>query len=145
MRRTLLTLFTFFLIHASFAQNHTLSGYVKDSLNRETLIKAQIVGTTSRGIEFRSSTNSYGFFSITLPSGPIQITVAAAAHEIFTESFDITQNIERNYYLAPESDQIGAVTIKAKKNDNVKSLDISTQNISGQTIKKSLRYWVKRT
>jgi hypothetical protein len=101
MRRTLFTLFTFFLIQASFAQNHTLSGYVKDSLNRETLIKAQIVGTTSRGIEFRSSTNSYGFFSITLPSGPIQITVAAAAHEIFTESFDITQNIERNYYLAP--------------------------------------------
>ena len=28
------------------------------------------------------------------------------------------------------------MTIKAKKNDNVKSLDISTQNISGQTIKK---------
>lgn len=136
MRRTLFTLFTFFLIHASFAQNHTLSGYVKDSLNRETLIKAQIVGTTPSGLEFRSSTNSYGFFSITLPSGPIQINVAAAAHQIFTESFDITQNIERNYYLAPESDQIGTVTIKAKKNDNVKSLDISTQSISGQTIKK---------
>lgn len=79
-----------------------------------------------------------------LPAGPIQINVSAAAHEIFTESFELTQNIEQNYYLAPESDQIGTVTIKAKKNDNVKSLDISTQNISGQTIKKSPHFWVKQ-
>jgi outer membrane receptor protein involved in Fe transport len=136
MRHSLISFFSFLLFHTSFAQNHTLSGYIKDSLNRETLIKAQIIGTTPNGKEFRSSTNSYGFFSIMLPAGQIQITVAAASHEVFTESFTLTQNIERNYYLAPELDLIGTVTIKAKKNDNVKSLDISTQNISGQTIKK---------
>lgn len=136
MRHSLISLFSLLLFHTSFAQNLTLSGYVKDSLNRETLIKAQIIGTTPNGKEFRSSTNSYGFFSIMLPAGQIQITVAAASHEVFTESFTLTQNIERNYYLAPELDLIGTVTIKAKKNDNVKSLDISTQNISGQTIKK---------
>ena len=136
MRRTFISFLTLILFQSVFAQNLTLSGYVRDSLNRETLIKAQVVGTTPAGKEFRSSTNSYGFFSLMLPTGPIKITVSAAAHEVFTESFEISQNIERNYYLAPESDQMRSIQIKARKNDNVKSLDISTQNISGQTIKK---------
>ena len=49
-----------------FAQGNTISGYVKDASNGETLIGASVVVKgTSQGV----ITNVYGFYSLTLPPG----------------------------------------------------------------------------
>ena len=47
-------------------QKFTWKGYVKDSLTGETLINASVlVNNENRGV----TTNQYGYFSLTLPSG----------------------------------------------------------------------------
>jgi hypothetical protein len=56
------------------AQNrYTISGYVRDSLSRETLIGATIQSAaTGKGI----SSNQYGFYSISLPEGRNSLLVS---------------------------------------------------------------------
>ena len=72
-------LFFFLLIAAlshqkAVAQKHvTLSGYVNDAKTGETLIGATI--TVKEKQEIGTTTNAYGFYSITLPEGNYQITV----------------------------------------------------------------------
>jgi hypothetical protein len=123
-----------------FAQNFTLSGYVKDSSSRETITKAQIVvvinGNTPNAKELRSTTNAYGFYSLTIPAGKYPITISAASYASFSTELQVNDNREFNILLSPVIEGVGTVTIRSKRNNNVKSLDISTQSINGQTIKK---------
>ncbi len=53
------------------AQNkHTISGYITDKASKETLIGATILDLKSgRG----TITNEYGFYSLTLPDGPVEM------------------------------------------------------------------------
>ena len=54
-------------------QKYTLSGYVRDSLSRETLIGASVsIKGESKGV----NSNTYGFYSITLAEG--EYTVVAS-------------------------------------------------------------------
>ena len=122
------------------SQNFTLSGYVKDSSSRETIAKAQITVVLSSKAntptELRSTTNGYGFYSITVPQGTHTVIVSAPSYDALTTTLTISNNLENNFFLSPNIEGMGAVTIRSKRNNNVKSLDISTQSINGQTIKK---------
>jgi len=57
-----------FLIFSGFifAQNHTISGFISNSKNGETLIRATVLENNSK---HGSTSNSYGFYSITIPMG----------------------------------------------------------------------------
>jgi hypothetical protein len=61
-----------------FSQSYTISGYVNDSTSGEALINATIAtkdhlkGTTS---------NEYGFYSLTLPTGPVQINFSYSGYQ----------------------------------------------------------------
>ncbi|MFM7639447.1 MAG: TonB-dependent receptor plug domain-containing protein, partial [Bacteroidota bacterium] len=140
MSRILLFLIVNSLFSLASAQNFTLSGYVKDSSSRETIAKAQITITVITKAytptELRSTTNGYGFYSITVPQGTHTVIVTAPYYGPITTSLQITNNLEYNFLMAPDVESMGAVTIRTKRNSNVKSLDISTQSINGQTIKK---------
>lgn len=128
------------------AQTITLSGYIKDSASRETITKAQITLKPLNNInpaqdtkvsnEFRATTNAYGFYSITIPQGIHTLTINAAGYPAYTERITVTNSQELNIMLNPYIEGVGTVTIRSKRNNNIKSLDISTQSISGQTIKK---------
>ena len=140
--------FLFFIITTGLlsAQNVTISGYIKDSTTRETIGKAQIVVTpvktttspsdTKVSPDFRASTNGYGFYSITIPQGQYTIQIIAPSYPPFAQTITAKANEEINFLLIPEVEGVGTVIIRSKRNNNVKSLDISTQSINGQTIKK---------
>ena len=140
--------FLFFIITTGLlsAQNVTISGYIKDSTTRETIGKAQIVVTpvktttspsdTKVSPDFRASTNGYGFYSITIPQGQYTIQIIAPSYPPFAQTITAKTNEEINFLLIPEVEGVGTVIIRSKRNNNVKSLDISTQSINGQTIKK---------
>ena len=56
----------------------TISGYIKDSLSSETLIGASlIVQGQTKGV----NSNSYGFYSITLPQGKYRITCSFIGYQ----------------------------------------------------------------
>ncbi|MFM2255567.1 MAG: hypothetical protein RLZZ47_1056, partial [Bacteroidota bacterium] len=146
MQRIISFLFFIITIGLLSAQNVTISGYIKDSTTRETIGKAQIVVTpvktttipsdTKVSPDFRASTNGYGFYSITIPQGKYTIQIIAPSYPPFAQTITAKANEEINFLLIPEVEGVGTVIIRSKRNNNVKSLDISTQSINGQTIKK---------
>ena len=136
MHRLYILVFTVGSMGYTTAQNFTLSGYIQDSINRETLSKVQIIATDSEGKELRSTTNGYGFYSVTLSKSIQQISVLKPGYLSIKESIILDKHLNRNFYLSPETESLDLVDIRAKQNNNVKSLDMSTQTISGQTIKK---------
>jgi hypothetical protein len=116
-----LILFSAPFVNSAFGQSFTLSGFVKDSLNGESIKGVQITEFISGATV---SSNSYGFYSITLKTGTYNFRVNSADFEQKILSINLTKNLELNIELAPKAEDIGEVNVRAKKNDNVKKIDI---------------------
>lgn len=74
--------------------SYTINGYITDSQNGEPLIGANIYNAhTLTG----TTTNAYGFFSLTLPSDSIQLTASYIGYQSYSKTLwlhkDTTQNI----------------------------------------------------
>ena len=135
MHRKQLVLITIILILSNqiWAQKITISGFVKDKSSGETLSGATIQSQNTKEI---AKTNSYGFYSLSLPAGKQIIEINADGFTEISSELDLNKDQTLNFMLEPSAESIGAVDIRAKKNDNVKKIDLSTQSISGKVIKK---------
>ncbi len=128
----------------------TISGYVRDSISQETISKAEITAKRIIGIGVdgrpsntvdesstqKATTNAYGFYSLSIEIGTWKITINANGYKEYSKIIILTASSEINFNLPIESDGMQAIEITAKRNNNVKSLDVSVQSINGQTIKK---------
>ncbi len=117
------------------AQNHTLSGYVKDGSNGETLIGASvIIKGTSQGVV----TNVYGFYSITLEPAVYDIEYRFIGYTTISQTVDLTLQDQRADIELPfESTNLEEVVISGKQEDaNVTDLQMSVNKLSMKTIEK---------
>ena len=93
-------------------QKYTISGFVNDNENGESLIgvnviiQEKLVGTTS---------NTYGFYSLTLPEGSYEISFTYIGFESLKQSVNLNKNISLNVDLISSSTDIGEVTIVAEE------------------------------
>ena len=79
-------LFLFFMLWATLlpAQNYTISGYITDKANGETLISATVIDfNSSKG----AASNNYGYYSLTLPKGEVALNYSYIGYEHVTRSF----------------------------------------------------------
>ncbi|MGB1094535.1 MAG: TonB-dependent receptor plug domain-containing protein, partial [Bacteroidia bacterium] len=97
-------------------------------------IKGAVVKNISDGASI--TTNNYGFFSLTLPSGQQSVRISAGEYEGVTLARNVQSDEQISIFLLPRADEIDEVRIRAKRNDNVRAVDISTQSITGKVIKK---------
>ena len=114
------------------SQSATLSGYITDSETGEGLINANIfVYELTTG----TTTNQYGFYSLTLPKGKYKIRFSYTGFKAQTFSIEMKNSVENNVELTPESYEINEVVVKGKKEDrNVKSTEMGTNEIIPQEI-----------
>ncbi|MBX3239790.1 MAG: TonB-dependent receptor [Chitinophagaceae bacterium] len=134
-KTTVLNLFLMFSVIMSLAQTKfTISGTVANKSNNETLIGATIViSETNTSV----ITNSYGFYSITLPKGEYTIIISFIGLEDVEERIVLTQNTKRNFVLNEASKALEEVVIKANSNKvNISKPEMSTIKLSIATIKK---------
>jgi hypothetical protein len=99
----------------SLGQNATLSGTIKDARNGEDLI-----GATIRVIDLKDKgarSNSYGFYSLTLPKGNYTIEFQYLGYEKQTLKLDISSDLKQNIQLKLADRAIKDVVIKAVKED----------------------------
>jgi hypothetical protein len=117
-----------------FAQKkYTISGYVKDSTNNETLISANV---TVNGLLKGVSTNAYGFFSITLAEGEHAVTVSFTGYKTLQFVINLRANEEVNFLLVPKKSTNDIVVVSAKRKDaNVKKAQMGTIELSTAKIK----------
>ncbi|PJE46913.1 MAG: TonB-dependent receptor [Sediminibacterium sp.] len=131
-------IFLFFLLQGflcvSGQEKFTVNGYIKDSLSGETLIGANIV---VRNLGKTVVTNSYGFFSITLPKGKYQLNASFIGYQTKEINFTLSNNLQQDIQLLPNSAIIlQDVTVSARRRDNnVKTAQMGKMDLSVNTAK----------
>ncbi len=112
---------------------YTVSGYITDS-NGESLIGANvIVVELSKG----TVTNSYGFFSLTLPKGQYKLSVVYLGFQEQIIDLDLSKDQKFNLKMEESTEMIESVEVTARKKDvNVKSVAMSTERLDIKTIEK---------
>jgi hypothetical protein len=129
-------IFFLFLSYIVVAQrNYTISGYVKDANNGEALTGATV--STKENMK-GTTTNTYGFYSLTVPQGEYTLEVTFIGYEKYSESINLNENIRRNIELKPLTYQAEEIVISASRGDaNVSSTEMGTIELKIEAIKRT--------
>ena len=93
---------------ATYAQQVVLRGTVRDATSGETLIGAVV----AFGDE-ATSTNSYGFYSLTVPVGKQVLRVAYVGYQDYIDTLSLTANKALNLELYPRTQALQEVQVSA--------------------------------
>ncbi len=114
----------------------TISGYIKDGKNGESLIGANLyidadfpIGTTS---------NIYGFYSLSLEPGQYKIVASYLGFQNWIQEIDLKADIRINISLQEDGmalDEVEVVASELNKDKNVEGTQMGTFEISTETIK----------
>lgn len=115
-------------------QQFTISGYVRDSTNGESLIGATVhVKGTGNGLQ----TNTYGFYAISLPAGDYILVFSFLGYAEKEIAIQLKANHPQNMELAPRLYQAREVVITDKRKDeHVKSTDMGRIEMTTMQVKK---------
>ncbi|MFD0989029.1 carboxypeptidase-like regulatory domain-containing protein [Mariniflexile jejuense] len=113
-----------FSITASFAQEKiTLKGIVSEEKNNETLIGVSIIFPE---LNTGTTTNEYGFYSITVPKGTYKVIISYIGFTTIVETLVLTENSTKNFSLTDSVEALDEVVIT----ENVEKLNIKTPQMS---------------
>lgn len=119
---------------ASAQQKFTLSGTISDISSNETLIGASVYITETQTVV---STNEYGFYSVSLPSGTYTVQVSYVSFSTITETVTLDRDIRKNYLLETSSQELEEIVISENKNRaNIRKPEMSVNKLSIKEIKK---------
>ena len=96
-------------------QKYSISGTIKDKKNGEDLIGATISVTQLKGTGTRS--NTYGFYSLTLPQGNYELKVSAIGFTTQYISIELNKNLQQDIQLESVSSNLKEVKVKATRKD----------------------------
>ena len=123
-----------FLSSVTAQEKFTLSGYVKDESNGETLIGATVL---IREISGGTVTNVYGFYSLTLAPGTYTVVYRYIGFQNVEKKINLNQNIRIDIEMPQEQKELDAVVVSARAEDaNVSEVGMSTAELEINTIKK---------
>jgi len=117
------------------AQNRfTLSGEITDSETGEDLVGATVyVARTSLG----AASNSYGFYSLTIPGGKQELVCSYIGYEEFKQRVELKKDQRLNLSLTPISTQLEEVVVRAERADkNLSSVEIGVEKLDVSSIAK---------
>jgi hypothetical protein len=111
----------------------SISGYVRDAANGEALIGATIYIVDIKG---GTTTNMYGFYSVTLDKGDYVIEYRYIGYHSLIKEISLNQNSEINIELSEDKKQLEEVVVIGKTNTNVKRIEMSVNKLDIKTIEK---------
>lgn len=113
MKKLILTLIVAAFAATSFAQKATIHGTVTDAESGETMISATIY-CPQLGIG--TATNSYGFYSLTLPKGRHTVVVSYLGYDNISKEIDVEKDTRLDIKLREARNEIGEVVVTGEKN-----------------------------
>ncbi|MEM8762787.1 MAG: TonB-dependent receptor [Bacteroidota bacterium] len=129
-----LPLFFLFSLSFSFAQQrYTLSGTVREASSNETLIGVTIAIPE---LKTGTTTNEYGFYSITVPSGEYKIIASYLGFADIPQTVSLNTNTKLDLQMTEETQELEEVVLT----EDVERIDIrkpqmSVNNLAISTIK----------
>ncbi len=131
--RFITLLFVLFTAVAMGQSKYTLSGYLRDTENGEGLIGATVyVDEIASG----TTTNVYGFYSISLPEGTYTITFNYLGFEALTETIELKSDRTFDMEMIPDRELLQTVEVTAEKaNENVSNLEIGVERMDVKMVK----------
>lgn len=131
-------IYTLLLITMSFGaysqQKVTLSGTITMKTSTETIIGASVFIPE---VKASAVTNSYGFYSITLPKGEYTIVISYIGFESIEEHIILTGNSRKDFSMLEKSKTLDEVVIKSNSSaSNIQKPEMSVNKLSIATVKK---------
>lgn len=116
------------------SQTYTLSGYVKDVKDGEALIGVSVFTTMPRK---GTTTNVYGFYSISLPAGKYEMNYSYLGFGLEKRTIELNKNITLNINLAEETAQLEEVIVTDKRMDeNLATPQMGVSELSAKQIQR---------
>ena len=110
----------------------TLAGYVRESKNGEAISGATVyVDSLSVG----TTTDSYGYFSLTLPSGRHELHISSVGMQETIRQVLLHSNGKLNVELQDFVPTLKGVTIIADRNSSIRNLQMGVEKLSIKTIR----------
>lgn len=120
--------------HLPEGEQFTVSGYIKDSNSGEELIYANVY---HQEFDIGATTNTYGFYSLTLVPGRYTLEFSYLGYETTTKTIELTKDLELNIELAPDMAQLQEVVVEAEaENEAVQTIKMSRFNVEIEQLKK---------
>ena len=134
MKKYFLSLFFLLYSFSLFSQNkYTISGYVQEAASGENLIGVSIYNKTSQK---GTTSNQYGFYSITLEEGVYEIIYSFIGLNTNTKKINLNKNIRLNVSLSEKSILSEEVIVTGERLDkNVSSSNMSQAKLEVENIK----------
>ena len=114
---------------ASYGQTASISGYITDLESGETLIGAGVMSG-----RLGAASNSYGFYTLTLPKGRHSLNYSYIGYSGQTLEIDLQRDTLINVSLRPDN-TLSAATVVASKDAGIKSTKMSAIELPMQIIK----------
>ncbi len=120
---------------SAFAQQKiTLSGIITDSKNNETLIGVNVYFPE---LKTGTTTNEYGFYSISIPKGNQKIIISYIGYQNIEKNVSINQSTKMNWELKENGEMLNEVIIKDNSGrSNTRTPEMSVNKLSIASIKK---------
>ena len=97
-------------------KKHTISGFITDRENGENLAYANIMDKdTHRGV----MSNKQGFYSLTLPDGPVDLWITYIGYEPVHSNFRLKADTTMNIELSPSIIELNSISVSADKEDQI--------------------------
>ncbi|GEP51313.1 collagen-binding protein [Flavobacterium noncentrifugens] len=130
--------FSFFLIFVFFSafsqEKYTLSGTISAANSNETLIGVNIYIPE---IKAATTTNEYGFYSITIPKGTYKVQISSLSFQTIEQTVSLDKNTKINFPLSSNEEQLQEVVITDNRTaTNTRKAEMSVNKLSIAAIKK---------
>ncbi len=129
-------LFVFFLLISLSIlgqEKITLSGTVYDNTNNETLIGVSIFFPE---LNAGTTTNEYGFYSITIPEGNHKIQISYLGYATLLETINLSEKTTKNFKLLEATESLNEIVIESNiEKLNLKTPQMSVNKLTSSTIK----------
>jgi hypothetical protein len=120
-------------LHAFSQEKSTISGSVYDANNNETLIGVSVYFPE---LNSGTTTNEYGFYSITLPTGIYKVQVSYLGFTSIVEKINLSEKITKNFKLTEEAESLNEIVIEGNiEKLNVRTPQMSVNKLTAATIK----------
>ena len=134
-KKIIILIVGFLFTLSSYSQEKfTLSGVITDIKNNETLIGVNVYIPEIKSI---TTTNEYGFYSITLPTATYTVLISYIGFQTESQKIELSENKKMNFSLSESGEMLKEVIITDNNpRSAIRSPEMSLNKLSISAIKK---------